>query len=210
MVMRPEIQAYLDGELDYARLPKELREEAAAWEGALEGVRDALDCPGAPAGLEFRIERALKSRRHPMWRRAAAWALRPRSIRVSPLAGLAAAAALAMLIIWSESDVPSDDATEVASVRPIVYVQFLVEAPEARSVSLAGDFTRWAPDVSLEDPENDGVWTGRVALQPGVHEYMFVVDGTRWITDPRAQRYADDGFGNRNAVLVVPAPTIRS
>ncbi len=32
---------------------------------------------------------------------------------------------------------------------------------------------------------------------------MFVVDG-EWVTDPQADRYVDDGFGNRNALIEVP------
>lgn len=209
MVMRPEIQAYLDGELDLAELPAEIRDHAVRWERMLDSVRETLDGTAPPPGLELRVRRALNARRRPTWRRAAEWAVRPRSIRVSPLAGLAAAAALALLIVWPSSGARVV-APDVARGGTIIYVQFMVEAPGARSVSLAGDFTGWAPQVSLEDPEDDGVWTGRVALQPGVHEYMFVVDGTRWITDPRAQRYAEDGFGNRNAVLVIPRPTMRS
>jgi hypothetical protein len=34
---------------------------------------------------------------------------------------------------------------------------------------------------------------------------MFLIDGTEWKTDPLADRYQDDGFGNRNAVLAVAA-----
>lgn len=209
MAMRPEIQAYLDGELGLAELPAELRELAVRWERTLDSVRETLGSPGAPAGLDRRIQRALDARRRPTWRRAVEWAVRPRSVRVSPLAGLAAAAALALLTVWPWSGA-REPVLETTASGTIVYVQFMVEAPGARSVALAGDFTGWAPRVTLEDPEDDGIWTGRVALQPGVHEYMFVVDGTRWITDPRAQRYADDGFGNRNAVLVIPRPTMRS
>ena len=44
-------------------------------------------------------------------------------------------------------------------------------------------------------------------IQPGVHKYMFVIDGTEWVTDPDAERYAEDGFGNRNAVLAVTPVT---
>ncbi len=51
-----------------------------------------------------------------------------------------------------------------------------------------------------------GIWTGRIPITPGLHEYMFVIDGTDWVTDPRAQRYSDDGFGNRNAILAVTHP----
>jgi hypothetical protein len=32
---------------------------------------------------------------------------------------------------------------------------------------------------------------------------MFVVDGTAWVTDPDAESFQDDGFGNRNAVVRV-------
>jgi len=31
---------------------------------------------------------------------------------------------------------------------------------------------------------------------------MFVIDD-QWVTDPNAMGYSDDGFGNRNSVLVV-------
>jgi hypothetical protein len=51
------------------------------------------------------------------------------------------------------------------------------------------------------------VWTGRVPVRPGLHAYMFLVDDTTWMTDPRAERYAEDGFGNRNAILAVATPS---
>ena len=82
-------------------------------------------------------------------------------------------------------------------------MQFVVEAPTAESVHLVGDFNAWQPTVALEDPDGDGVWSGRVPLQPGVHEYMFVIDGDAWITDPNAPSYKDDGFGQRNALVAV-------
>jgi len=42
-----------------------------------------------------------------------------------------------------------------------------------------------------------------VPLPPGNYEYVFVVDGERWVADPRAARYRPDGFGNNNAMLTV-------
>ena len=32
---------------------------------------------------------------------------------------------------------------------------------------------------------------------------MFLVDGETWITDPHAERYVEDGYGNRNAVIAI-------
>ena len=87
-----------------------------------------------------------------------------------------------------------------------ILVEFSLEAPGATTVAVAGDFSGWESDFVLEDADGDGTWTGRVPITPGLHKYMFVIDGTDWVTDPGAQRYSDDGFGNRNAVLAVSPP----
>ncbi len=92
-----------------------------------------------------------------------------------------------------------------ATADSLVYVQFVVDAPAAETVHLVGDFTEWRPNVALEDEDGDGVWSGRVPLRPGVHEYMFVIDGADWVTDPNAAGYQDDGFGQRNAIVAVSA-----
>jgi hypothetical protein len=204
--MRAELQAYLDGELAITELPQELRSEAERWEQLLADVR-TLGSERAPADLEFRIRRALpSSKQKSTVQRAAEWAIRPRSVRVSPLAGLAAAAALAFVILLPRSDAPEPGAEPTSGPASVttIYVQFMLEAPSAQSVAVAGDFNSWSPELALTDTDGDGVWTGRVALKPGVHQYMFVIDGSQWLTDPGAGRYVDDGFGNRNAVLVIP------
>ncbi|MBI2896254.1 MAG: hypothetical protein HYY06_22035 [Deltaproteobacteria bacterium] len=70
-------------------------------------------------------------------------------------------------------------------------------------VQIAGDFNDWgARPALLRDEDGDGIWTASVPLSPGTYRYMFVVDG-EWVTDPAAEAYRDDGFGNRNAVLRV-------
>ena len=95
----------------------------------------------------------------------------------------------------------------MASGESVVYVQFALEAPQAQSVAVSGDFDGWAGSFALQDADGDGTWTGRIPLKPGVHAYMFLVDGSTWLTDPQAQRYSDDGFGNRNAILAVANPS---
>lgn len=206
--MRPELQAFLDGEIGLHELPAELHAEAERW-GRLLGDFQGLGPERAPAGMEARILASLPVRRRsPAVRRVGEWVVRPRTVRISPLAGLAAAAALAFLILWprGEAPVPATGPEDGATI----YVQFVLEAPAARTVAVAGDFNAWSPQSALTDGDGDGIWTGRVALQPGVHQYMFVIDGSEWMTDPKADRYADDGFGNRNAVLVLTQPAAQS
>ncbi|MGW8283385.1 MAG: glycogen-binding domain-containing protein [Gemmatimonadota bacterium] len=200
--MDSRLQAYLDGELQLEDLPAELRERAAGWDVLLDQF--ARSAPsGAPPGLADRVMEVVRSTggsadRSPSW---VAWMIRPRVIRVSPLAGLAAAAVLMLAFVqpWSGS-APSSSEESLAGR---VYVQFLVEAEAAQSVHLAGDFSDWQPTISLDDSDGDGIWSGRVPLEPGVHEYMFVIDGSEWVPDPNASGSLDDGFGRQNSLLTV-------
>ncbi|HSG80877.1 MAG TPA: isoamylase early set domain-containing protein [Gemmatimonadota bacterium] len=205
--MRVELQAYMDGEIDRQQLPDDLLNEAANWERLLEGVRE-LDVWAAPVGLEARILEALALvHDRPLWRRAAIWALRPHIVRVAPAWGLAAAASAALVLLPTmQRPAPPTQPFGTATI----FVQFALKAPGARSVAVAGDFNEWTPKLRLRDIDGDGVWTGRLALRPGLHQYMFVIDGALWMTDPHAERYLDDGFGNQNAVVIVTSPTTRS
>ena len=90
----------------------------------------------------------------------------------------------------------------------VVYVQFTLTAPGARSVEVAGDFNGWQPQhAEMRDAEGDGVWSALIPLPAGVHKYMFVIDGRRWVSDPHAHRFVDDGFGGKNSLVAVAPPT---
>ena len=81
-----------------------------------------------------------------------------------------------------------------------VVARLSLSAPQARQVSVAGDFNGWSPEAAPLRRGPGGAWTGEVRLPRGRHQYMFVVDG-EWVTDPAAPVTLDDGFGHRNAVL---------
>lgn len=85
-------------------------------------------------------------------------------------------------------------------------VQFSLKLNDSKAhiVAIAGDFNGWNPQANLlEDPDGDGIWTGTLNLEPGKYEYMFVIDGEKWLPDPNALRYVKDGFGNKNAILEI-------
>ncbi len=87
-----------------------------------------------------------------------------------------------------------------------VPVRFSIYIPDAKSVSIVGDFNNWqAEEINLKDREINDIWTVEIYLKPGRYNYMFLVDGQRWITDPDADTIIDDGFGNKNAVIKVGA-----
>ena len=209
------VRRYLDGELELTDLAAGARPEARAWSRLLAAVRDELPGAPAPAWLEDRVmaeigrleEAGVLTR---LWR----WLIAPRPIQLRPLAvGAAAAVVGALLLLPARGPQPvappegSGPMAAMAGTDPVVYVQFVLEAPGARSVAVGGDFDAWEGSHALEDTDGDGVWTGRIPLEPGVHAYMFLVDGAEWVTDPRAQRWSDDGFGNRNALLALTDPS---
>ncbi|MGV3711139.1 MAG: isoamylase early set domain-containing protein [Gemmatimonas sp.] len=93
-------------------------------------------------------------------------------------------------------------ATDAEAPQP---VQFIVAIPEAHTVSVVGDFNDWTVDQALMKFDN-GAWSITLPVKPGRHEYAFVVDGKRWIADPRAPKARDNDFGKPQSVLVVTTP----
>lgn len=80
--------------------------------------------------------------------------------------------------------------------------RFVYTNDTADSVAVAGDFSDWAPiPLSPHTVNGETVWTGLVPVPRGEHEYQFVINGERWVTDPLAPDKQDDGFGAKNAVL---------
>jgi len=202
-----DIHRYLDGEAGLEALSDEGRAEARSWDRMLDAFRATRPTTPAPPWLEDRVMGAIEALPEPgLPRRIWTWLLRPQPVRLSPaLVGLAATAMVALALV-SRSDLVRMGPEAARSGPAVVYVQFDLDAPRARSVAVGGDFDEWQGSYALEDPDGDGVWTGRVPVKPGIHTYMFLVDGSQWVTDPRASYHTDDGFGNENAVLAVAAP----
>ncbi len=203
--MRRELHEYLDGERDLEELPPELQEKARSWDRSIEDYRDSSG-RSAPAWIGPKVLRQIEEEENasPGWEQ---WIQRA----LVPLA----AAALVLVVWtqpWQQSEAPpaaddrptaSTEAEREGATAEDGVTRFRLEAPDAGRVEVAGSFTDWRPTMELEDPDGDGVWTGSAPLEAGVHQYMFVVDGEQWVTDPNADRYVADGFGNRNAVVAV-------
>lgn len=207
--MKDELHRHLDGDVPFESLEGEVREKADEWARMLATFRASAPRDAAPPWLEQKVMGEIEALREPgVLGRLFAWLIEPAATRVPPLAAGLVAAALALVILLPGR---APDPIAVAGpqgspgVESITYVQFVLDAPNARTVAVAGDFSDWEPSFRLEDIDGDGIWTGRVPVRPGVHGYMFLIDGTEWQTDPYADRYQDDGFGNRNAILAVAA-----
>ena len=218
--MSDRIQKVLDGELPRDRLSAaelaELDAYEEAMDSALAGVR-AEEEPDLRADVMRRVESlpAFAPDREGPLRRwwSALWRPRPLTLTLRPAWGVALAAVAAVLVLgpWGTADRAQSSgsaaAGEASPVEAAVLVHFRLEAPDAREVQLAGDFTGWEPRYTLNQVR-EGVWSVVVPVQPGVHQYGFLVDGQRWRIDPFAPQ-VDDGFGGTNSRLDVLAPVRR-
>lgn len=84
---------------------------------------------------------------------------------------------------------------------------------EATAVFVAGDWNQWDPSAdAMTDGDGDGVFEAILDLEPGRHEYKFVVDGN-WVEDPKAAESAPNPYGSANSVVhagAVARPEARS
>jgi AMP-activated protein kinase-like protein len=152
------------------------------------------------AAFRDRVMRALEQRKR-RYGTVGRFLFSSRTLRWN-VAGLATACAVAVLALglaWRLQEASSP----VSETAHTVKVRFLLNRPGASAVSLAGDFTGWQSRLPLVR-QADGTWTAEIRLAPGEYEYAFVVDDDQWVQDPAATRFRNDGFGGRNALLLVP------
>jgi 1,4-alpha-glucan branching enzyme len=81
-------------------------------------------------------------------------------------------------------------------------VNFVCNAPEAKNVSLVGDFNRWEPATHPLRQMPDRAWMISMELPHGHHRYAFLVDGVLTL-DPRAQGITRNDKGERVSMVPV-------
>lgn len=99
---------------------------------------------------------------------------------------------------------PEEQVSEDAqNAQDIITVHLSLEAPEAESVAVVGDWNGWDPEKNrMSDSNNDGIWELRLKLEKGgEYQYQFLINGKKWIPDPSAPLKVKDGFGGTNSVL---------
>ena len=85
-----------------------------------------------------------------------------------------------------------------------VNVSFALHKPDAKGVSVCGEFNGWSPSATSMKRHGDGHWETTVALAPGRYQYKFLVDG-EWLLDPAARKTVPNEYGSFNSVLEVRA-----
>lgn len=159
--------------------------------GSLGGRQAGCEPPGSASGSGVSLTAAATPMRN-RWRRGLGLAV----------VGITAAA------VFGGDGIPIGRAAEPVAVEGGIAssdtrsdVLFAILAPCAKVAVVIGSFSEWRP-VPLADNDGDGIWTTRIPLSPGRHEYAFVIDG-RWLgQDPSADDYVGS-FGEYSSVRYI-------
>lgn len=190
----------------------------------IEGAARALSAmPPTRAGAVARVlmaVRANQARPLPMWKRAAR-RFEDTSVSAKAVALLMAASLVIgffargtiaedLIPLVGGSDALGVALQSVANVptesRPVP-VAMGVELANAKTVSVVGDFNGWDPSVTpMQRVGKDGPWSATVLAKPGRHTYVFMVDGTTLVADPRAPRVKSSDFDGDASVMMVRTP----
>lgn len=81
-------------------------------------------------------------------------------------------------------------------------VNFHFNNPEAKQVSVIGDFNDWHPDAHPMKRQPDGSWFLQIILNHGHHHYQFLADGKPTL-DPRAQGVARNEKNEKVSLISV-------
>lgn len=86
--------------------------------------------------------------------------------------------------------------------RNLHHADFFCHAPEAKQVSIVGDFNNWNPNATPMVRQPDGQWIASLELRHGYHQYAFLVDGKR-VLDPNAAGKTKDPHNEPVSLVAV-------
>jgi 1,4-alpha-glucan branching enzyme len=91
--------------------------------------------------------------------------------------------------------------------RPVCKVTFrlpMEAAPGAKKVTVVGDFNDWDRESNPMRKLKDGSFTLTIEFEKGRdYRFRYLVDGTRWANDWRADRYVKNPYGGDDSVVDV-------
>ncbi len=79
-------------------------------------------------------------------------------------------------------------------------VEFSLYAPDAKKVSVAGQFNEWDTKSTPMKKSKDGTWRIKMKLPPGRCQYKYFVDGA-WLQDMPDAEMIPNPFGTSNCVI---------
>ncbi len=194
--MDKRIHLFIDNELDPEQKQafekdllenKQMREDYEKMTGMIELAGKQYPRTSAPEGINDRIMAALEQEEQ-------------RSVMLHRFFRIAAA--LLIVVLTGSGIYMAEHRTS-----GLVSIQLSVALPDARTVQVLGSFNKWGGEPDRLKKAGNGLFTLTLKLKPGIYQYVYKVDDSRIVPDPHARLYTEDGFGQRNAVLIVHPAT---
>ncbi|UCF86010.1 MAG: glycogen-binding domain-containing protein [Desulfobacteraceae bacterium] len=126
-------------------------------------------------------------------------------LKIIPFGASAAALILVALVILGRTPGVKDMTTTLTGTKKMgAAVTFTLNMPDASNVEVIGSFNQWTPNgFQMHWDKGRGLWILSVPLENGRYEYAFLVDGKSIVPDPKVLMQQDDGFGNKNSILII-------
>lgn len=160
----------------------------------------------ADPALSDRIMARLSPLKPGVFTRIYLWSRTPKTFSLTPAFGLLALMLLVLPVAWivrSHGVIPAPGGASRQVAGQVPVVLHFGDAG-ATSVAVIGTFNNWNPKgFEMNRNPTTGGWTLRMQVTPGRHDYAFLVDGKKVLTDPNADLNHKDEYGNDNSVLFV-------
>lgn len=100
----------------------------------------------------------------------------------------------------AENDHPAEGRLVTYKISKGNRVQFRTYRPQARLISVVGDFNGWNPENDIMTRGEDGIWRLEKRLPRGTYRYKFIVDG-EWTADTFNPESGADNTGDICSVI---------
>jgi hypothetical protein len=80
--------------------------------------------------------------------------------------------------------------------------RFVIYRPDVASAEITGSFTGWQPRT-MHRIGDSGYWEAELQVPSGEHRFVYILDGSRRITDPTVSIREKDDFGGENSILSI-------
>lgn len=81
-------------------------------------------------------------------------------------------------------------------------VEFRLYRPEAKCISIVGDFNNWNPENDFLEKGSKGIWRLQKRLLKGTYRYNYIIDG-KWEVDYYNQHSASDGKDGLSSMIII-------
>lgn len=104
----------------------------------------------------------------------------------------------------SKNEIVMSIKKQFVKTKPVCKVTFSIEAKEAKTASVVGDFNNWDQEVGALNKLKNGTFKGVFDLNKDAsYEFKYVVDG-QFVNEPEADSFRwNDYAGAENSVLSI-------